>query len=283
MLSGIGPADHLREHDIDPIHHLPGVGQNLQDHLSIVGAYQCTRPVILHRVARPLNKLATGIRWLATRKGLGASNIWEAGGLISGNNEVAYPNLQYHFGPLYAQYSGTKLKLNQAFSIYVDQLRPRSKGYIGLNSADPADRPAAHFNYLSDEFDLQELIDGVKMTRELISQPAFDEFRGTQLEPGSTVSSDRDIAAWIRATTSTDYHPSCSCRMGTDDQSVVDAEMRVHGVDGLRVVDASVMPQIVSGNLNAPTQMIAGRAADFMLGRDQLAPIHACFHFDQSW
>jgi choline dehydrogenase len=281
MLSGIGPAEHLRQHDIDLVHHLPGVGQNLQDHLAIVGAYNCTKPVTIDRVSRPLNKLLTGIQWLATRKGLGASNIWEAGGLISANSDVKYPNLQYHFGPFYAEYSGTRMKLNQAFSIHVDQLRPKSKGYIGLNSADPADKPAAHFNYLDHEDDLQDLINGVKLTRDLIAQPAFDEFRGAQLNPGPSISTDRDITAWIKATSSTDYHPSCTCRMGCDEQSVVDAEMKVQGIDGLRVVDASVMPQIISGNLNAPTQMIAERAADFILGKEQLAPINASFHFNQ--
>jgi choline dehydrogenase len=282
MLSGIGPSEHLREHNIEPIHHLPGVGQNLQDHLAVSLVYQCTKPVTLHRVDRPLCKLFTGIQWLATRKGLGASNIWEAGGLVSGNSDVTYPNLQYHFGPFHAEYSGTKLKLHQAFSIHVDQLRPRSKGHIKLKSADPAQSPAAHFNYLKNCVDLRELIEAVKLARELISQPAFDEFRGQQLEPGPSINSDKDIATWVRATTSTDFHPSCSCRMGTDDQSVVDPEMKVHGIDGLRVVDASVMPQIVSGNLNAPTQMIAGRAADFILGNKQLQPVDARFHFNHA-
>ena len=202
--------------------------------------------------------------------------------MISGNSEVTYPNLQYHFGPFHVEYSGAKIKLNQAFSIHVDQLRPKSKGYIALNSADPADKPAAHFNYLSDEADLQELIEGVKVTRELIAQSAFDEFRGAQLIPAPSINSDREIAAWIKATSSTDFHPSCSCRMGEDEHSVVDAEMKVHGIDGLRVVDASVMPQIVSGNLNAPTQMIAERAADFILGKEQLAPVNARFHFNQT-
>lgn len=281
MLSGIGPAEHLRQHDIGLVHHLPGVGQNLQDHLGIVGAYKCTKPVTIDRVSRPINKLITGIQWLATRKGLGASNIWEAGGLISGNSGVKYPNLQYHFGPFHAEYSGTRIKLNQAFSIHVDQLRPKSKGYIGLNSADPADKPAAHFNYLDHEDDLKDLIDGVKLTRELIAQPAFDEFRGAQLTPGPAISSDREIATWIKATSSTDYHPSCTCRMGHDEQSVVDAELKVRGIDGLRVIDASVMPRIVSGNLNAPTQMIAERAADYILGKEQLAAINASFHFSQ--
>jgi len=282
MLSGIGPSEHLREHEIKSIHHLPGVGQNLQDHLSVESVFQCLKPVTLHHADRPLNKLATGLQWLLTRKGLGASNMWEAGGLVSGQSEVPYPNLQYHFGPFHAEYTGRKIKLNQAFTVQLDQLRPKSRGYIGLHSANPADRPAAHFNYLSDPFDLRELVEAVKVIRDLISQPAFDQFRGVQMEPGSDLRSDRDIEAWVRATASTDYHPSCSCRMGKDDDAVVDTEMRIHGIDGLRVVDASVMPRIVSGNLNAPTQMIAERAADFILGREQLAPLKAGFHFEQN-
>ena len=159
---------------------------------------------------------------------------------------------------------------------------PRASRRVARHCEEPADRPAAHFNYLSDPFDLCELVEAVKVIRELISQPAFDEFRGMQIEPGPDLRSDRDIEAWVRATTSTDYHPSCSCRMGKDEDAVVDAEMKVHGIDGLRVVDASVMPRIVSGNLNAPTQMIAERAADFIRGREQLAPLKAGFHFEQN-
>ncbi len=281
MLSGIGKPGNLRENDIEPVHDLPGVGQNLQDHLNISSAYHCIKPVTLHRASRPLNMLATGIQWLTTRTGLGASNIWEAGGLVYGNNTAAYPNLQYHFAPIYAEFEGGKIILTQAFTATIDQLRPRSKGYIALKSGNPADRPAAHFNYLSVESDLIELIEGVRLTRDLISQPAFDAFRGKRLHPAPDVTSDRDIGAWIRATTTTDFHPCGTCRMGLDDESVVDAEMKVQGIDGLRVVDASVMPQIVSGNLNAPIQMIAERAADFIRGREQLTPIHARFHFQE--
>lgn len=281
MLSGIGPSDHLKEFEISTIHHLPGVGQNLQDHLSISVINQSLRPVTYHKVDNPIRKLLLGCQWLLTRRGFVASNIWEAGGHIRGYKAVNFPNFQYHFAPIHAEFNGTKIKLFQAFTTQLDQLRPRSRGEIRLLSADPRHRPAAHFNYLSDLFDLDELVQAVKRIRELISQPAFDAFRGKELLPGSDVVSDRDIEHYIRTNTTTDYHPSGTCRMGNDDMAVVDQEMRVYGVEGLRVIDASVMPDIVSGNLNAPTQMIALKASDFVLGREPLSAFRAQFSFDQ--
>lgn len=282
MLSGIGPSEHLREFDIAPVHHLPGVGQNLQDHLSISVVYESRKPVTFHTVSSPLTKLLLGCQWLLTRKGFVASNIWEAGGHIRGYTQVEYPNLQYHFAPIHAEYTGTKIKLFQAFTTQLDQLRPRSRGEIRLLSANPEHRPAARFNYLSDPFDLDELVQAVKRIRELISQPAFDEFRGQELLPGPGVVSDADIEHYVRVNTTTDYHPSCSCRMGNDEMAVVDQEMRVHGLQGLRVIDASVMPDIVSGNLNAPTQMMALKASDFILGREPLPECKAQFQFEAS-
>jgi choline dehydrogenase len=279
MLSGIGPAAELGKHDIPLRHELPGVGRNLQDHLKIHCTWHCTRPITYHRVTRPWNRLAIGLRWLTTHSGFGASNIWEAGGLIRGNEQVGYPNLQYHYAPVWAEFEGRRLRMLQGFTLQADQLRPASRGYIALNSADPAARPAVHFNYLADEQDLRELHEGFHKINELVSQPAFDDLRGARSEPMPDVRSASDIERWIRATASTDFHPSCSCRMGNDELAVVDGQMKVHGIDNLRVVDASVMPAIVSGNLNAPTQMIAMRAADFILGKTPLAAEFAHFHF----
>ena len=193
---------------------------------------------------------------------------------------MEYPNLQYHFAPIHTTYAGTRIQLYQGFTTQVDQLRPRSKGEIRLLSADPSHRPAAHFNYLSDPFDLGELTEAVKRVRELVSQRAFDEFRGKELAPGAHIQSDREIENFVRSTASTDYHPSGTCRMGTDPMAVVDEEMKVHGMEGLRVIDGSVMPDIVSGNLNAPIQMIGLRGADFILGRNPLPPFQADFAFD---
>jgi len=279
MLSGIGPAAELGKHGITVRHEMQGVGQDLQDHLKIHCSWRCTRPITYQHMTRPWNKLKVGLRWLRSHDGFGASNIWEAGGLIRGNEEVDYPNLQYHFAPISATYVGRQIKLSQGFTLQVDQLRPASKGHIELTSANPVDRPAVHFNYLQDEHDLRELVEGFHKMQELIAQPAFIASRGERREPLPEVNSNSDIENWIRATASTDFHPSCSCRMGNDDKAVVDAEMKVHGIDGLRVVDASVMPSIVSGNLNAPTQMIAARAADFILGKAPLAAEFASFHF----
>ncbi len=279
MLSGIGAATELGKHDIQVRHELPAVGQNLQDHLKIDCAWRCTQPITYHRVDRPWNKLKIGIRWLTSKTGFGASNIWEAGGLIRGNESVDYPNLQYHFAPVSARYQGRKMILSQGFTLQVDQLRPKSRGHIALNSANPLDKPAAHFNYLSKAQDLQELVEGYRKINELIMQPAFIAFRGERTDPAAEIKSASEVEDWIRQTASTDFHPCGSCRMGNDDNSVVDAEMKVHGIEGLRVVDASIMPSIVSGNLNAPTQMIAARAADFILGKSPLAPEFAKFHF----
>lgn len=279
MLSGIGPAAELKKHDIVLRHEMPAVGQNLQDHLKIHCTWRCTRPITYQHVTRPWNKLRIGLRWLRSHDGFGASNIWEAGGLIRGNETVDYPNLQYHFAPISCKYEGRRIKMSQGFTLQVDQLRPASSGHISLTSANPVDRPAAHFNYLDQAEDLRELVEGYRKMQELISQPAFIASRGERTEPQPEIKSETEIEDWIRATASTDFHPSCSCRMGSDESAVVDTEMKVQGLDGLRVVDASVMPEIVSGNLNAPTQMIAARAADFILGNTPAPAEHASFHF----
>ena len=281
MLSGIGDADYLKSMDIRPRHHLLGVGQNLQDHATIITGIACTKPVTLNNLTHPLRKLQVGMQWALTRSGIGASNIWEMGGLVFGNREVPHPNLQYHFTSVYNQYDGRKLKLFPGYQLNCDQLRPRSKGEIKLHSKDPKAAPAAHFNYLSDPYDLKELVEAFKAMQDLLGQPAFDEFRGQRLEPGPDIRSDREIEDWIRATVSTDYHPSCSCQMGQDENAVVDGQMQVRGLEGLYLVDASVMPSIVSGNLNAPTQMIAERAADYLLGKPPLPPEFVDFHFHQ--
>ncbi|MEQ9490086.1 MAG: choline dehydrogenase [Alphaproteobacteria bacterium] len=280
MLSGIGPRDHLQSVDIPLLHHLPGVGQNLQDHLSVFLVHKATKPVTFHKVDNPLYKLLVGGQWLLTRKGFVSSNIWEMGGYIRGFTPVDFPNLQYYFTPVHMEYTGTKINLHQGFTTHLDQLRPRSRGEIRLLSKDPAHRPAAHFNYLSDPFDEREMIEAVGRIRELIAQPAFDEFRGPEILPGPNYQSDADILRFVRAHATTGYHPSCTCRMGHDDMAVVDEEMRVHGIDGLRVVDASAMPDIISGNLNAPTQMMAMKAADAILGRGPLPPFKADFAFN---
>lgn len=287
MLSGIGPADALRAHGIKPVADLPGVGQNLQDHLFYYTAFHCRKPVTLNYLANPLHKLKVGVEWLLTRRGVAASNIWEAGGLVRGDDTAAYPNLQYHFAPVYAKFHDRRMKLIQGYQLNVDQLRPKSRGTVELISADPHARPAARFNYLSHPDDLAELINAHAKMQELMMQPAFDEFRGARIEPAPSVKTPREIEAYIRAFASTDYHPCGTCRMGGDDDghAVTDGEMRVRGVENLSVVDASAFPNIVSGNLNAPVQMLAERAADFIANHShphpQLPSQHATFHFQQ--
>ena len=281
MLSGIGPADHLRNIGSNVSHDLPGVGQNLQDHATVSISWECLKEFEAHKIDRPINKMMAGIKWIITRKGLAASNHFEAGGLIRGNDNVKYPNLQYHFGPTGFDYIGGKFKLSQAFTLQLDQLRPRSKGYLKLKSLNPKDSPEIKLNYFKDPQDIKELIEGVKKMRELVSQPVFDKFRGKEISPGSEIQSDSEIEQAIRLNTITDYHQCGTCAMGTDVNSVVDSEMRVKGINSLRVVDASVLPNVVSGNIGAPVMMIAARAADWILGKNQLEPLKANFKFDQ--
>ncbi|MDJ0612450.1 MAG: choline dehydrogenase [Rhizobiaceae bacterium] len=279
MLSGIGPAAHLKQHDIEVHANVPGVGQNLQDHPTVVMQWESKKSFPIHKVDAPHRKAAAGAWWVFTRKGLAASNIWEAGGLVRGNDQVDYPNLQYHFGPVGFEDDGGKLKLRQAFAIHIDVLRPRSRGRIELKSANPDEKPALFFDYYSDNRDLDEMVEGVQKLRDLVSQPAFDEFRGAELDSSGNAKSDEEIREAIRKISATDYHPCGTCKMGHDKDAVVDDQFRVHGMERLRVVDASVIPRIISGNLNAPTQMLAARAADYILDNEQMEPFEAKFSF----
>ena len=280
MMSGIGPADHLCKHGIEVKLDLPGVGQNLQDHPTVLVKYACTKSMAIHRALHPVNLAMAGTKWLFTRRGPAASVFWEAGGLIRSSHKMDYPDIEIQFGPAGFNFlKNNGISLDQAFTVHVDQSRPTSVGHIELRSANPADKPKMFFNYLETEDDRQRLIQGIRRTREIIAQKAFDPYRGEEIYPGPDLTTDAELLNYIKANVSTDYHPSCTCRMGLDADAVVDEEMRVHGINGLRVVDASIMPRITSANLNAPTQMIAARAADFILGRPQLEPFKANFHF----
>ncbi|MEM7121803.1 MAG: choline dehydrogenase [Pseudomonadota bacterium] len=283
MLSGIGPADHLREHGIEVKLDLPGVGRNLQDHPTVIVKYACTQPVTYDDALNPVKMLMAGARWAISRKGLATSNFWEAGGMVRSTTDADYPDTEYHFGAAGINYDPDgKIRLDQAFSLHVDQSRPTSVGHIDLASANPTDKPLLHFNYLSTEEDRRRMVEGVRRARDVIAQRSFDPYRGAEIYPGPDATTDGDILAFIKSMMETDYHPSCTCRMGNDRDAVVDGELRVHGIEGLRVVDASVMPRITCANLNAPTQMIAARAADFIRGKEQLAPFHATYHFQEN-
>jgi len=279
MLSGIGPVDHLRENGVAPLVDLPGVGQNLHDHATVVMQWESKRNFPIHNIGNPLRKLGAGVRWMLRRDGMARSNIWEAGGLVRSNAKVAYPNIQYHFAPVGFEIIDGRIAVQQAFAIHVDQLRPKSRGQIRLNPDDPRAKPLIQFNYLSHRDDMREMVEGVRKVRDLVAQPAFDELRGRETTVAADCHSDAEITAALRQLVETDYHPCGTCRMGDDSLAVVDGEMRVHGLEGLRVVDASVMPQVTSANLNAPVQMIAARAADYILGRPQRAPVQARFSF----
>jgi choline dehydrogenase len=280
MLSGIGPEDELRAHGIAVRTALPGVGRNLQDHVDVMMQWHCTQPITLARLASPLAKLAAGARWLVDRSGPVASNIWEAGGLIRTDSTQQSPNIQYHFGPVAVDYVGDRIQLKQGFQLHVSQLRQTSRGHLSLASADPAKAPRIAFDFLSTDHDRAEMIEGVKMARHVIDQPAFAPFRGAAIYPDAGVRSDGEILDFVRATSETEFHPSCTCRMGHDAMAVTGPDLKVHGVEALRVIDASVMPAVIGANLNATVMMIAEKAADMILGHAPLAPSRPRFGFD---
>jgi len=280
-LSGIGDRARLDALGIDCARHLPGVGRNLMDHACINTAFRCATDDSLEHFGRLMPRAAVGAEWLLTGGGWAASNVWEAGGLVFGSDEHRYPNLQYHFAPVYAQYrGGTSMDLISGFQIQVDQLRPHSRGEVALTSRDPAAAPAVTFNYLTDPRDARELVEGYRRAQELLLAPALQPFRADLALPTAPLLNDSAIELFVRTTSGTDYHPCGTAKMGVGEDAVVDAECRVHGVDRLRVVDASVFPEIPSGNLNAPTQMTARKAADAIRGIEPLPRERPRFHFD---
>lgn len=283
LLSGLGPADELKQHKIPVIADLPGVGENLQDHIETYVQHACTQPITLYSALKPWNQLLIGAKWLFLRQGIGASNQFEAGGFIRSQAGVKHPDLQYHFLPIAMNYDGSQTQNTHGFQAHVGPMRPTSRGHLKLRSADPRQPPAIVFNYLQTESDRTEFRAGIRLTREIFAQQAFDPYRGPELAPGPAVQTDAEIDAFIRARAESAYHPCGSCKMGSDALAVVDGETRVRGVEGLRVVDASIMPDVVSGNLNAPTIMIAEKAADMILGNPSLPPSDAPVYVAPSW
>jgi len=267
MLSGIGPADHLREIGVKVEHDLPGVGQNLQEHLEMYIQQQCTKPITLYTYTKPVPMIASGIQWFLTRTGVCTSAHLEAGGFIRSQAGIEHPNLQFHFLPSTVNDHGRKNGTSHAYQVHIGNMRQASRGWIKLKSTDPREHPRIQPNYLMEEQDRREFRDAVKLTREIFAQKAFDEYRGPEINPGPNVKTDAEIDAFVRERGDSAYHPSCTCKMGTDEMAVVDPQARVHGLDGLRVVDASIMPSVVSGNLNAPTIMIAEKCSDMILGK----------------
>lgn len=269
--SGVGPADWLRSFDIPVLLDLRGVGANLQDHLEIYVQYACREPISLAYALKPWNQALIGAQWLFAGSGVGASNQFEAGGFIRSGAEFAWPNLQYHFLPMAINYNGTKATATHGFQAHVGSMRSPSRGYVRIASRDPRAHPHLRFNYMATEQDRREFRDAIRITRDIFAQNAFDRYRGQALSPSEEVRSDAELDAFVRARAETAFHPCGSCKMGEDETSVADGEGRVHGLEGLRVIDASLMPVIVTGNLNAPVIMMAEKIADRIRGRAPLA------------
>ncbi|WP_252177246.1 choline dehydrogenase [Endozoicomonas sp. 4G] len=283
QLSGIGPRKVLEDAGIAVRHELPGVGNNLQDHLEFYFQFRCKKPITLNGKLDPLSKLLIGARWLFMKDGLGATNHFESCGFIRSKAGVQWPDMQYHFLPAAMRYDGRSAFDGHGFQVHIGHNKPKSRGWVRAMSANPEDHPGIQFNYLSHEDDRKGFRQCVRLTREIINQPAFDEYRDSEIQPGENVQTDEQIDAFIRASAESAYHPSCSCKMGTDDMAVVDPKTKVRGLAGLRVVDASLFPTIPNGNLNASTIMVAERAADLIRGLDTLPPSSAQVDMDAQW
>ena len=284
-LSGIGPADELQQHGIKVRADRPGVGANLQDHLEFYFQMACTQPITLYGKANLLGKAMVGAQWLFGRSGLGASNQFESCGFIRSRAGIKYPDIQYHFFPMAINYDGSSLATEHGFQAHVGPMRSKSRGTVTLKSADPHDKPKILFNYMSHPDDWAEMRACVQLTREIFQQPAFAPFRGREIQPGADTVTDAQIDAFIAEHVESALHPSCTCKMGSprDPMAVVDPELRVIGVQGLRVVDSGVMPTITTGNLNAPTIMIGEKGSDHILGKPMLAPSNAPFYVAPDW
>ena len=271
-VSGIGAGDELRSAGIDVVCDLPGVGKTLQDHIEVLVQYECTQPISLAGAMTPWGKVKLGLEWILTKKGLGASTHFEVGGFIRTRDDAPHPDLQYHYLPLGITYEGALQKAH-AFQAHLDTCRPTSRGRLSFTSDDIAVAPRIDPNYLDTEEDRRDFREGIRKTREIIAQAAYDPYRGRELAPGKEATSDADLDAFCAARGETAYHLSCTCRMGEDAMAVTDGAGRVHGLEGLRVVDASIMPSMTSGNLNAPTIMLAEKLAGTIAGREALAPL----------
>jgi choline dehydrogenase len=284
-LSGVGPQAELAALGIPVVHDLPGVGENLQDHLEFYFQVACREPITLYRYMNPLGKAWIGARWLLTHDGLGATNHFEAGGFIRSRPGVRYPDIQYHFLPMAVSYDGSSLAKEHGFQAHVGPMRSKSRGWVRLASRNPTDKPRIFFNYLSEPDDWTEMRACVRLTREVFAQPAFDRYRGREIQPGNDVQTDEQIDEFVRQKVESAYHPSCTCRMGdvSDPKTVVDPQGSVRGLEGLRVVDSSIMPSITTGNLNAPTIMLAEKAADHILGKTPLQASDAPYYTAANW
>ena len=279
QLSGVGNAHELSSLGVDVVHDLPGVGESLQDHLEVYVQYACTQPVSVQPALKKWKRPLIGAQWLFLRSGPGATNHFEAGGFIRSNDEVAYPNLMFHFLPLAIRYDGSAPAAKHGYQVHVGPMYADTRGSVKITSTDPRTHPALRFNYLSTPNDRREWVEAVRCARNILTQPAFDPYNGGETSPGPAVQTDEEVLDWVARDAETALHPSCTCKLGTDGLSVVDPlTMRVHGVDGLRVVDASVFPYVTNGNIYAPVMMVAEKAADLILGNTPLPPATVDFY-----
>ena len=279
QLSGIGNAKELSAMGIPVIADLPGVGENLQDHLEVYVQYACKKPVSMQPMLKLWRRPFIGARWLFLRSGPGATNHFEAGGFTRSNSDVKYPNLMFHFLPLAIRYDGTAPSGGHGYQVHVGPMYSDARGSVKIKSTDPLVKPALRFNYLSTDQDRREWVEAVRVARNILTQKAMDEYNAGETSPGSAVASDGEILDWVRRDGETALHPSCTAKMGTDSMSVVDPQtMRVHGVDGLRICDASVFPYVTNGNIYAPVMMVAEKAADLILGNAPLPADHIDFY-----
>jgi len=280
QLSGVGAAADLEPLGIPVVADLPGVGEHLQDHLEVYIQYASTQPVSMQPSAtQKWRRPWIGFQWLFFRRGPGATNHFEGGGFVRSNDDVAYPNLMFHFLPLAIRYDGSAGAPGHGYQVHVGPMYSDARGSVKIVSTDPRVHPALRFNYLSTAQDRREWIEAIRVARRILNQPAFEPYNGGETSPGPTVETDQEILDWVARDAETALHPSCTARMGTDAASVVDPlSMRVRGLDGLRVVDASVMPYVTNGNIYAPVMMVAEKAADLVLGNTPLAPERLDFY-----
>ena len=283
QLSGIGKADTLAKAGIEQLHELPGVGENLQDHLEFYFQFKCLKPISLNGKIDPLSKLLIGIRWILNKSGLGATNHFESCGFIRSKASLEWPDLQYHFLPAAMRYDGKEAFSGHGFQVHIGHNKPKSRGAVKVISSSAHTAPQIQFNYLSHQEDIEGFRACVRLTREIINQPSLDEYRGEEIQPGLAIQTDQEIDQFVRSCVESAYHPSCSCKMGEDVMSVVNSDTKVHGIEGLRVVDSSIFPTIPNGNLNSPTIMVAERAADIILGKTLLAPSTAKVVVAEDW
>jgi choline dehydrogenase len=285
QMSGIGPAQVLKDAGIEVLHELPGVGENLHDHLESVIQYETKLPVSLNRHMGPLGKLLIGAQWFLFKTGLGATNHFESTGFIRTHAGMKWPNVQFHFLPAVVRYDGKGNSGPHGYQIHFGINRLRSRGWVRAKSKDPLEKPEIVMNHFQDPRDIEDYRMAFRLTREIGMQPAFDAYRKRELDPGEAVETDDEIDAWVRANVETAYHPTCTCKIGADDDpmAVVDPKCRVRGIDGLRIVDSSIFPSVPNGNTNAPTIMVGEKAADIIRGKDPLPPSNAEAYVAPDW